>query len=102
MGLILGTMQIGGKVSKVESFEIQNHDFSNEYFKFNVTPIYKKPFSKEKFNLSGEILSEWINYLSNNILQNNVALESVEKSKLPNQIYDEVYKMLSDYSISAW
>ena len=39
---------------------------------------------------------------SKNIIQINAALEAVAKGKLPNDIYNEVFRLLSDYSISAW
>ena len=37
-----------------------------------------------------------------NIPQIDFAIESLAKGKLPNNIYDEVFRLLSEYSISAW
>ena len=65
MRLSLGTMQIGGELSKYESFKILDHYFFSGNFKFDTAPMYPVPASKEKFNLSEEIIGEWINSLSN-------------------------------------
>ena len=63
MRLSLGTMQIGGELSKFESFEILDHYFFSGNFKFDTAPMYPVPASKENFNLSEEILGKWINSL---------------------------------------
>ena len=64
MRLSLGTMQIGGELSKYESFKILDHYFFSGNLKFDTAPMYPVPASKEKFNLSEEIIGEWINSLS--------------------------------------
>ena len=64
MRLSLGTMQIGGELSKDESFEILNHYISTGNFKIDTAQMYPVPSSKENFNLSEKILGKWINSLN--------------------------------------
>ena len=46
MRLSLGTMQIGGELSKYESFKILDHYFFSGNFKFDTAPMYPVPASK--------------------------------------------------------
>ena len=94
MRLSLGTMQIGGELSKLESFELLNYYFEryhNAKSKKLVDILYE---FCESFNLNLVELS--YRYLLNNpsvseiiigtknIKQTNMALKFIEKGKLPN------------------
>ena len=50
MRLSLGTMQIGGELSKYESFKILDHYFLGK-LKFDTAPMYPVPASKEEIQL---------------------------------------------------
>ena len=66
MRLSLGTMQIGGELSEIESFKILNHYFSCGYYKFDTAQMYPVPSSKNKFALTEKILGNWLNSLNKN------------------------------------
>tara|TARA_B100001248_G_scaffold257460_1_gene240005 strand:+ start:162 stop:1181 length:1020 start_codon:yes stop_codon:yes gene_type:complete len=66
MRLSLGTMQIGGELSEIESVRLLNHYFSRGNYKFDTAQMYPVPASKKKFALTEKILGNWLNSLNKN------------------------------------
>ncbi|WP_080725821.1 MULTISPECIES: aldo/keto reductase [Prochlorococcus] len=64
MRISLGTMQMGGELSKEKSFELLNYYYLSGYYKFDTAQMYPVPSSQESFNRTENIIGEWVNTLS--------------------------------------
>ena len=56
MRISLGTMQMGGELSKEKSFELLNYYYLSGYYKFDTAQMYPVPSTEEKFNLLKKLL----------------------------------------------
>ena len=64
MRISLGTMQMGGELSKEKSFELLNYYFLSGYYKFDTAQMYPVPSTEAKLYLTENIIGEWVNTLS--------------------------------------
>ena len=64
MRISLGTMQMGSELSKKISFELLNFYYLSGLCKFDTAQMYPVPSTEEKFNLTENIIGEWVNTLS--------------------------------------